>query len=428
MKNALMLAWLALLMLGGAAWASEIQGVRDNAESDPHANLGNGGGTWQPMGSGTEDSLLGVWGSSSTNVFAVGSSATIRHYDGSTWKYMNPHTTSVSSIEGVWGSSGSVFAVRYDWTSDPQIGGVLQYNGGTWSEMESLEGSPPLYDVWSCSSGHVFVVGDVWVEDGDSGSTIYHYDGNWRLMRFEDDPVASLDGVWGSSDSDVFAVGDNGTILHYNGTTWSRMSSGTNQYLFGVWGSSATDVFAVGDNGTILHYNGTTWSLMFSDPNKYLFGVWGSSDTDVFAVGLDGTILHYNGTTWIPMSSGTDESLEGVWGSSSTDVFAVGSSGTILHYTYDPSTLYVSKYEGCGGNNPCYETIQDAIDAAAINAVIKIARGTYAGSMTLNKSLSLTLQGGWDTDFQSPAGTTLLRQAPKAPKGSLTLQRLTIRP
>ena len=40
-----------------------------------------------------------------------------------------------------------------------------------------------------------------------------------------------LDGVWGSSATDVFAVGDSGTILHYNGSAWSAMSSGTTNEL-----------------------------------------------------------------------------------------------------------------------------------------------------------------------------------------------------
>jgi hypothetical protein len=66
----------------------------------------------------------------------------------------------------------------------------------------------------------------------------------------------SLQGVWGSSGSDVFAVGSGGTILHYDGTGWSAMSSGTNGLLGGVWGSSGSDVFAVGLHGTILHYGG----------------------------------------------------------------------------------------------------------------------------------------------------------------------------
>ncbi len=86
-----------------------------------------------------------------------------------------------------------------------------------------------------------------------------------------------------------------GTILHYNGSTWSAMTSGTINTLRGVWGSSATDVFAVGDGGIILHYNGTVWSVMTSNTTYRLHSVWGTSSTNVYAVGgetgWEGTIL-----------------------------------------------------------------------------------------------------------------------------------------
>ena len=108
----------------------------------------------------------------------------------------------------------------------------------------------------------------------------------------------------------------NGTILHYNGAAWSKMTSNTLKSLYAVWGSSGSDVFAVGDSGTIMHYNGSTWSKMSSSTIKSLYAVWGSSGSDVFAVGDSGTIMHYNGTTWSSMASGTTAWLNGVWGSS----------------------------------------------------------------------------------------------------------------
>ena len=113
----------------------------------------------------------------------------------------------------------------------------------------------------------------------------------------------SLESVWGSSATDVFAVGDIGTILHYDGNTWSGQASGSTNWLYGVWGSSATDVLAVGEGETILHFDGNTWSGQASGTGVGLWGVWGSSATDVFAVGGNGgigqgTILHYDGDTW----------------------------------------------------------------------------------------------------------------------------------
>ena len=61
--------------------------------------------------------------------------------------------------------------------------------------------------------------------------------------------------VVGSNGGPYFS--DDGTILHYDGSTWSAMlPSGTTSKLFKVWGSSGSDVFAVGDKGTILHSSG----------------------------------------------------------------------------------------------------------------------------------------------------------------------------
>ncbi|UCG87456.1 MAG: hypothetical protein JSW71_02615, partial [Gemmatimonadota bacterium] len=54
--------------------------------------------------------------------------------------------------------------------------------------------------------------------------------------------------------NDVFAVGYNGTIVHYDGAGWSAMTSGTGVELRGVWGTSSSDVFVVGrgEPGAIL--------------------------------------------------------------------------------------------------------------------------------------------------------------------------------
>ena len=65
----------------------------------------------------------------------------------------------------------------------------------------------------------------------------------------------TLSGVWGSSSNDVFTVGYNGTILHYDGNSWSTMNSNTSASIVGIWGSSSSNVFAVCAAGAVLHYN-----------------------------------------------------------------------------------------------------------------------------------------------------------------------------
>jgi hypothetical protein len=79
--------------------------------------------------------------------------------------------------------------------------------------------------------------------------------------------------LWGTSATDLFAVGAQGTILHYDG-------------------SSATDVFTVGPS--IYHFNGTSWSSMVAPSNQLGYRkVWGASANDVFVIGGYGTIYHY---------------------------------------------------------------------------------------------------------------------------------------
>ena len=65
--------------------------------------------------------------------------------------------------------------------------------------------------------------------------------------------------MWETSESNLYAVCEAGTILHYNGMRWERVHSGTALWLSSVWGDSKQDVFAAGDNGVILHFDGIQW-------------------------------------------------------------------------------------------------------------------------------------------------------------------------
>ena len=56
------------------------------------------------------------------------------------------------------------------------------------------------------------------------------------------------------------------------------------------------------------------------------------------------------------------------------------------------STLYVTSGGDCGGMNPCYATIQFAVDAASDGDTIKVAQGTYTGAglevIYINKAIN----------------------------------------
>jgi hypothetical protein len=145
-------------------------------------------------------------------------------------------------------------------------------------------------------------------------------------------PQKSLVAVWGSGAKDVWAVGDAGTILHYDGKAWKAADGGTTKSLLGVAGSGPDDVWAVGEDATTLHFDGKTWTQTSapteSTEGMTLLGVWASSKTQAWVAGVDesiGVLRHFTGKTWeiAPISAST--SLWEAWGVGSNDVWMVGS-------------------------------------------------------------------------------------------------------
>ena len=62
--------------------------------------------------------------------------------------------------------------------------------------------------------------------------------------------------LWGAGRDDVWAVGQHGTILHFDGERWRWRDSGTDELLHGVWGTGAGAVVVVGHGGTVLRFEG----------------------------------------------------------------------------------------------------------------------------------------------------------------------------
>ncbi|NCC52510.1 MAG: hypothetical protein EOM20_15010, partial [Spartobacteria bacterium] len=162
--------------------------------------------------------------------------------------------------------------------------------------------------------------------------------------------TVDLNGVAGSSLINVFAVGNGGTICHYDGTNWNSQVSGTTAHLYDVWvAPDGSNVFVAG-NGRVLRYNGSSWSSQTLS-NGYYYGVWGTSASDVFVGGYKYVnssyqipmIVHYNGTTWsymeMPHYNGSANAfpyrIMDLWGTASNDVYASGSQGMVIHYDGD---------------------------------------------------------------------------------------------
>lgn len=278
------------------------------------------------------------------------SGARLSRFDGARWWELDALAT--TNIIGVWRapsgeafvaagdrvlqSSGTVEAVVVDslvelsavWKRGDVIVAVGAAGTIALPSGQTLTGDavPPvdLHDVYGDSRALAYAVGDA----GAIVELSREMGGTYRAA-VTSKGSAALRAVW-MGDGAVFAVGDGGTILLRNGTTWSAMESGTAVALFGVYGTSGEDVYAVGEIGTVLHYDGTAWSAVDSGTDLDLRAVWAGGG-EVFAVGPSGLVLR-RADEFVETVSNTDADLLDIDGVSPTDVFALGGGETILHW------------------------------------------------------------------------------------------------
>ena len=276
--------------------------------------------SWIVMDSGTTEQLNSVWGSSCSNVFAVGYKGTILRYNGSTWSTMNSGTS--MGLNGIWGSSATnVFAVGWSGT-------ILHWDGNTWTAMNSGT-QRDLNAVWGNAANSVFAVGGM--------QAITYWNGHTWTPMTTPELESNFTAVWGTAYNNVYVVGSDGDIYHFDGTSWTKMTSDTPNTLNAIWGSSASDIWAAGIlDSSKVHYNGSAWSHSGMPNLNYYMGLWGTSDSNIYLAGYamtnSGIIKLYNGNGWSSLSIPDCTCLNGIWGSSNFDIFAVGNSGTILHY------------------------------------------------------------------------------------------------
>jgi hypothetical protein len=120
--------------------------------------------------------------------------------------------------------------------------------------------------------------------------------------------------VWGLPPHDVFAVGNDGTILEYDGVTWHGMDSPTSNDLTDVWGWTGDDVFAVTGIGQTLHYDGDTWSVRTAPLLSPLTSLWGVSASEVYAAGDHRDLIRYNGSEWVVAAGPGGDKFSDIWG------------------------------------------------------------------------------------------------------------------
>jgi len=235
---------------------------------------------------------------------------------------------------------------------DPLCYNALHWNGSVW-ELKRIKTlfrgniiSVPLEGIFAFNSTQIWLAG---------GLAIYGDGTNWtpfdvRLITGID--ALSLSKIWGTSSNDLYFVGRNGNIAHYNGSQWKKIESGTDLNINDIWGiyngkigelemlavasnilqNNEKEVIKVNSDATQIinkeGITGTLSSIWFKNSNKYyiaggggvyennrlgninwqksnynfirnfLFRLRGTDLNDIAAAGGYGDVLHFNGVSW----------------------------------------------------------------------------------------------------------------------------------
>lgn len=264
------------------------------------------------------------------------------------WEVAREVDASEGALLAIWGSSpeslravgGQISAV-----GDAGVGVVLRRGDGDWLP-ESLPADTPVLN-W------IHGVDDTVWAVGNAGAALRLSDGSW--VR-EDTPVdVPLWGVWVVSATEAWAVGGDafdsatdGIVVHYAAGTWAQVDlpalDRPMPALFKVWGASASDLHAVGDNGVIVHFDGTDWTQVESGSTEDLISLWGTGPTEIVAVGgrTSGVMSRYDGTRWTTTTLPRTPALNGVWMGAEGDAVLAGERGVVSRLpagTADPETI-----------------------------------------------------------------------------------------
>lgn len=285
---------------------------------------------WEKVASPTTVQLDAIWGTSSSDVWAVGHDGVALHYDGAGWTQVDSGTTEV--IHAVWGVAPDAY-----WAGEGD-GNLLKWDGASWTP-DPWFAANDTYDIRSISGTSA---ADVWVS---TGHELFHWNGaEWSAVSFPDSEI--IDNVFATGPNEVWATGNSRNLLRKRGSdAWEVFEVPDVGGVF-IWndikGCSPTDLWAVGSaisagggGAFAYHWDGASWQAIsfFDDPLLIpgsLEAGWCRSTNDVWMVGGFET-YHFDGASWAQGSFGFNAILA-IWGAPTGELWSVGSVGAIYHH------------------------------------------------------------------------------------------------
>lgn len=279
--------------------------------------------SWHVLGSELDSALIGVWGSSENDVWAVGADTgegpLVLHWDGATMQRIATGTT--GDLWWVFGFEGGPVFVG-------GAGGVIaRYQDGAFSVMPT-PGTATVFGLWGSAPDDMWAVGGT--EGGADGAFAWHLDGGaWAAAPgFPADLAdhSALWKVWGSATDDAWMVGTSGVALHWDGGGFGSDDVGGGESLFTVhYAGGRYAAVGGGATGLVFENDGSGWQRSDDGSLPALVGVHMTSGEHGYAVGRFGAFVELANGAWNETTGpDTSETLHAVWVDENGGVWVVG--------------------------------------------------------------------------------------------------------
>jgi hypothetical protein len=181
------------------------------------------GTAWDVVPQGvTNKNLYGVYGADSSNVWAVGYGGMIIKYNGLSWtQQSSPATKDLKGISGL--NTSNVWAVGVNGT-------ILKYNNSTWN-LQTSPTTQELTSVHALDLTHLWAVGKISGQIPANPPILFSSNGGQNWSNQPNTINYNLNGIRAIDSQNIWSIGNSGTIVKYDGSTWSNQTAETDQRI-----------------------------------------------------------------------------------------------------------------------------------------------------------------------------------------------------
>ncbi len=270
---------------------------------------------WNSVTLETSEDILSSFIIDENNMWLVGTSGLVLHYDGSLWNTVDAGTTEdLNDIYFVDASNGFIAGTG---------GTFLIYDGTNWTSVD-----PGVTDNLN---GVAFLDADNGYLVGDDGLILQYASGTFTTEIAKDENGDDITKDFYDIDvidaNNYWACGKSKYIVNYDGSTWTGGVVGGKDH-YAIWFNNANDGWVASKSGRVQHFDGTDWTETETDGDN-LFSI--SFDGGIgYAVGKNGTMIVFDGEEWTLITAGTAETLNTVYLKDGNGI-AGGDGGTFIN-------------------------------------------------------------------------------------------------